>query len=240
MPTRRIRRPRDGRRPLRRSPHDLGDRQGRRRRHEHAVAGARSRPRRRLLPAGGGRLLKAGENIVSNSIHLHSNGRDTTAHLEIGFKFLPKGYKPTLKPSQSRGLGNGARHLDPAERSQSAAARVHGAAGEHQGHVVRAAPARAGLAHVPRSDLGLSTSRRCRAPATTTTGCAATTTPTMWRRCCRRARSSTSSATWTTRRRIGTCPTRATGRARATGRSRTCSSTSGRAWRSATSSSRRR
>ena len=57
--------------------------------------------------AGGGRLLKAGENIVSNSIHLHSNGRDTTAHLEFGFKFLPKGYEPTLKPSQSRGLGNG-------------------------------------------------------------------------------------------------------------------------------------
>ncbi len=59
------------------------------------------------FPPEAGRLLKAGESIVSNSIHLHSNGRDTTAHLEFGFKFLPKGYEPTMKPSQSRGLGNG-------------------------------------------------------------------------------------------------------------------------------------
>ena len=50
------------------------------------------------------------------------------------------------------------------------------------------------------------------------------------RRCCRRARSCTSSATWTTRRRTRTSPIRATGRARATVRSRTCSSTS--AWAS--------
>ena len=54
-----------------------------------------------------GRLLKAGSSIVSDSVHLHSNGRDTKARLEIGFKFLPKGYKPTLKRSTSRQLGNG-------------------------------------------------------------------------------------------------------------------------------------
>jgi hypothetical protein len=54
-----------------------------------------------------GRLLKAGSRIVTDSVHLHSNGRDTKAHLEIGFKFLPKDYKPTLKASQSRSLGNG-------------------------------------------------------------------------------------------------------------------------------------
>src|SRR5262245_31732584 len=53
-----------------------------------------------VFPPEAGRLLKAGENIVSNSIHLHSNGRDTKAHLEFGFKFLPKGYEPSLKPSQ--------------------------------------------------------------------------------------------------------------------------------------------
>jgi len=41
------------------------------------------------------RLLKAGSSIVSDSVHLHSNGRDTTARIEIGFKFHPKGYKPT-------------------------------------------------------------------------------------------------------------------------------------------------
>jgi len=59
-----------------------------------------------FFPPEGGRLLKAGEKIVSNSVHLHSNGRDTRAHLEIGFKLYPKGYQPTVKPSQSRGLGN--------------------------------------------------------------------------------------------------------------------------------------
>jgi hypothetical protein len=53
-----------------------------------------------------GRLLKAGSSIVSNSVHLHSNGRDTKAHLEIAFRFHPKGYVPTLKRSV-RGLGNG-------------------------------------------------------------------------------------------------------------------------------------
>jgi mono/diheme cytochrome c family protein len=54
-----------------------------------------------------GRLLKAGSSIVSDSVHLHSNGRDTKARLEIGFKFHPKGYTPTLKRSPTRQLGNG-------------------------------------------------------------------------------------------------------------------------------------
>jgi hypothetical protein len=54
-----------------------------------------------------GRLLKAGSSIVSDSVHLHSNGRDTKAYLEIGFRFHPKGYKPTLRRSTSRQLGNG-------------------------------------------------------------------------------------------------------------------------------------
>jgi len=54
----------------------------------------------------GARLLRAGSQIVSNSVHLHSNGRDTTAHLEIGFTFMPKGYKPTLRPERLA-LGNG-------------------------------------------------------------------------------------------------------------------------------------
>src|SRR5437773_4553574 len=51
------------------------------------------------------RLLKAGSYIVSDSIHLHSNGRDTKAHLEIGFKFQPKDYKPAYKRAVF-GLGN--------------------------------------------------------------------------------------------------------------------------------------
>ncbi len=52
------------------------------------------------------RLLKAGSSIVSDSVHMHSNGRDTKAHLEIGFKLMPKGYTPTYKRAVF-GLGNG-------------------------------------------------------------------------------------------------------------------------------------
>src|SRR5688572_32302615 len=53
-----------------------------------------------------GRLLRAGSSVVTDSVHLHSNGRDTKAHLEIGFKFHPKGYKPEYRPA-GRSLGNG-------------------------------------------------------------------------------------------------------------------------------------
>jgi hypothetical protein len=52
------------------------------------------------------RLLKAGSTIVSDSVHLHSNGRDTKAHMEIGFKFAPKEYKPKYRTALF-GLGNG-------------------------------------------------------------------------------------------------------------------------------------
>jgi hypothetical protein len=45
--------------------------------------------------------------VVTDSVHLHSNGRVTKAHLEIGFKFHPVGYTPTVRASQSRSLGNG-------------------------------------------------------------------------------------------------------------------------------------
>jgi len=60
-----------------------------------------------VFPPEAGRLLKAGEKVVSNSIHLHSNGRDTKGHLEIGFKLHPKGYQPTVKPAPTRQMGNG-------------------------------------------------------------------------------------------------------------------------------------
>jgi mono/diheme cytochrome c family protein len=52
------------------------------------------------------RLLRANSSIVSDSVHLHSNGRDTKAHLEIGFKFAPKDYKPKYRTALF-GLGNG-------------------------------------------------------------------------------------------------------------------------------------
>ncbi len=52
------------------------------------------------------RLLKAGSSIVSDSAHLHSNGRDTRSHLEIGFKFAPRGFTPAFRRSLIA-LGNG-------------------------------------------------------------------------------------------------------------------------------------
>jgi hypothetical protein len=45
------------------------------------------------------RLLKANSHIVSDSAHLHSNGRDTKAHLLIAFKFAPTGFAPKYKRS---------------------------------------------------------------------------------------------------------------------------------------------
>jgi hypothetical protein len=51
-------------------------------------------------------LLKKGSFIVSDSVHLHSNGHDTKSHLEFGYKFAPKNYKPEYKRALV-GLGNG-------------------------------------------------------------------------------------------------------------------------------------
>ena len=53
-----------------------------------------------------GRLLRAGSSVVSSSIHLHSNGVDTRAHLEIGFRFHPVGYEPQYRRGGVGGLGN--------------------------------------------------------------------------------------------------------------------------------------
>ena len=46
-----------------------------------------------------GRLLPAGATVVFPNNHLHANGADTTAHLDVGFKFHPAGYEPTLRES---------------------------------------------------------------------------------------------------------------------------------------------
>lgn len=53
-----------------------------------------------------GRLLRANSYIVSDSVHIHSNGKDTTGHLEIGFRFHPVGYEPKYERTRV-GLGNG-------------------------------------------------------------------------------------------------------------------------------------
>src|SRR5262249_5088833 len=39
-------------------------------------------------------LLSARSQLQYNSVHLHANGDNTAAHLEVAFVFHPKGYKP--------------------------------------------------------------------------------------------------------------------------------------------------
>ena len=59
-----------------------------------------------VFDAEAGRLLPANSSILFNSVHLHANGTDSKAHLEVGFKFHPRGYKPTLNFRQLF-VGNG-------------------------------------------------------------------------------------------------------------------------------------
>jgi hypothetical protein len=41
-----------------------------------------------------GKLLRAGSRVGFGNVHMHANGKDTTGHLEVAFKFHPQGYKP--------------------------------------------------------------------------------------------------------------------------------------------------
>jgi mono/diheme cytochrome c family protein len=59
-----------------------------------------------LFDDDAGRLLKAGSEIASESVHLHSNGRTTTGRLEIGFELFPVGYEPKYQGSITS-LANG-------------------------------------------------------------------------------------------------------------------------------------
>ena len=59
-----------------------------------------------IFPVEAGRLLAANSSLNLTAYHLHSNGRQTKAHLEFGFKFFPKGYTPKYRRSSLR-LGNG-------------------------------------------------------------------------------------------------------------------------------------
>ena len=59
-----------------------------------------------VFPPESGRLLAANSSLALTAAHIHSNGRETKAHLEFGFKFFPVGYKPLYKRASLR-LGNG-------------------------------------------------------------------------------------------------------------------------------------
>jgi mono/diheme cytochrome c family protein len=59
-----------------------------------------------IFPSEAGRLLQANSALSLSAGHVHSNGRETKAHLEFAFKLFPKGYKPVYRRSSLR-LGNG-------------------------------------------------------------------------------------------------------------------------------------
>ncbi len=47
-------------------------------------------------PAGG-KFMQVGGTISFNNAHVHANGSHTTAYLDVGFKFHPRGYRPQLE-----------------------------------------------------------------------------------------------------------------------------------------------
>ncbi|MDP6580529.1 MAG: hypothetical protein QF681_07730 [Vicinamibacterales bacterium] len=59
-----------------------------------------------IFPSNAGRILAAGSVLNLETAHLHSNGRDTKAHLEFAFKFHPVGYEPSVRWVR-RFTGNG-------------------------------------------------------------------------------------------------------------------------------------
>ena len=60
-----------------------------------------------IIGEGVGMLLQANSALHLRASHVHSNGwRETTAHLEFGYKFFPKGYEPMYTRSGGSG-GNG-------------------------------------------------------------------------------------------------------------------------------------
>jgi hypothetical protein len=59
-----------------------------------------------IFPPEAGRLMAARSSLDLVAAHIHANGRETKAHLEFGFKFFPKGYKPLYGKAALR-LGNG-------------------------------------------------------------------------------------------------------------------------------------
>jgi hypothetical protein len=72
-----------------------------------------------IFEPGQGRLMKAGSKLVFTSTHLHANGRAAKAHVDVGFKFHPKGYTPS-KEIRRMGLFGNSMNLDirPMEANQ--------------------------------------------------------------------------------------------------------------------------
>ena len=195
---------------------------GRRRRPRSAAAGRSTKSA--ATPTSSIRrpdkLLKAGSRIVFPNVHMHANGKDTTGHLEVGFKFHPKGYKPKVNERTMPDRHRRHRHprrWKPGKKLEA----FHDALAAHEDHRLRTAHARAGGAHVPRRDLGIAHRDAELLGLRPQLGARLPVRRRLRRRCCRTARSSTSSATSTTRRRTRTSPIRGTGQGSGTARSTT-------------------
>ena len=64
-----------------------------------------------------GKLLKAGSEIGFPFVHMHANGKETTAHLLVGLKFHPKGYQPKIQ-ERLLTIGTGDIDIRPMEANQ--------------------------------------------------------------------------------------------------------------------------
>jgi len=64
-----------------------------------------------------GKLLRAGSRVGFGNVHMHANGKDTTGHLEIAFKFHPKDYKPKFV-ERLMPIGTGDIDIRPMESGQ--------------------------------------------------------------------------------------------------------------------------
>jgi mono/diheme cytochrome c family protein len=58
-----------------------------------------------VFPPESGRLLAANSALSLSAGHVHSNGRQTKAHLEFAFKFFPRDYRPVYRRARMS-LGN--------------------------------------------------------------------------------------------------------------------------------------
>lgn len=59
-----------------------------------------------VFPDSAGRLLQANSALHLDAAHMHSNGRETTGHLEFGITFFPRDYAPEYSRRGPR-TGNG-------------------------------------------------------------------------------------------------------------------------------------
>ena len=147
------------RRALRVSPHDVFERGRRASAGRCGDEGGTSWPIHEvgrnadIFPPEAGRLLAANSALALTAGHLHSNGRETTGASRVRLQVLSEGLQAALPPLDPA-PGQRHRHRREAESGEPGAPRVRHAAGAHQDHHLRAAPARAGRAHVPRGDLG--------------------------------------------------------------------------------------